>query len=139
MIRFKKKTDFSLDGKIKISKWLELVVQSEGFLVGEIEYFFCSDEQLLAINQTHLNHDTYTDIITFDFTVSNLIHSDIFISVERVAENAATLGTDFDEELRRVMVHGILHLCGYQDKTASQKQRMTQKENEKLLMFHVKP
>jgi rRNA maturation RNase YbeY len=115
------------------------VVHSEGFVLGEVEYFFCSDDQLLGINQANLNHNTYTDIITFDYTVSNLISADIFISVERVKENAVKLGIDFEDELHRVMVHGILHLCGYKDKSPQSKLLMTQKEDEKLKMFHVKP
>lgn len=139
MIRYNNNTPFKLSDKKATSAWLIAVIRSEGFVPGEIEYFFCSDDQLLEINQTHLNHDTYTDIITFDFTISNLINSDIFISVERVRENSHRLRIDFGYELRRVMVHGILHLCGYKDKSQKSKLLMTQKEDEKLQMFHVKP
>lgn len=128
-----------MSDKKSITNWLLAVIQSEGFVLGEIEYFFCSDEQLLDINRSNLNHDTYTDIITFDYTVSNLINADIFISVERVQDNAKKLSIAFNEELRRVMVHGILHLCGYKDKSKEHKLNMTQKEDEKLQMFHVKP
>ncbi len=139
MIRYNNNTLFNLSDKKSITNWLLAVIQSEGFVLGEVEYFFCSDEQLLDINRSNLNHDTYTDIITFDYTVSNLINADIFISVERVQENANKFSIDFNEELRRVMVHGILHLCGYKDKTKEYKLIMTQKEDEKLQMFHVKP
>lgn len=139
MIRYNNNTPFKLSDKKTISVWLTTVIRSEGFVPGEIEYFFCSDDQLLEINRAHLNHDTYTDIITFDFTVSDLINSDIFISIERVRENARKLGIDFEDELRRVMVHGVLHLCGYKDKSPQDKLAMTQKEDEKLQMFHVKP
>ncbi len=139
MIRYNNNTPFRLSDKKATTTWLTAVIRSEGFLPGEIEYFFCSDDQLLEINRTHLNHDTYTDIITFDFTVSSLINSDIFISVDRVRENSGKLGIDFEDELRRVMVHGILHLCGYKDKSPQNKLLMTQKEDEKLQMFHVKP
>ncbi|PKP42902.1 MAG: rRNA maturation RNase YbeY [Bacteroidetes bacterium HGW-Bacteroidetes-13] len=139
MIRYNNNTPFNLSDKKSITNWLLAVIQSEGFVLGEVEYFFCSDEQLLDINRSNLNHDTYTDIITFDYTVSNLINADIFISVERVQENANKFSIDFNEELRRVMVHGILHLCGYKDKTKEYKLIMTQKEDEKLQMFHVKP
>ncbi len=139
MIRYNNNTPFNLSDKKSITNWLLAVIQSEGFVLGEVEYFFCSDEQLLDINRSNLNHDTYTDIITFDYTVSNLINADIFISVERVQENAKKFSIDFYEELKRVMVHGILHLCGYKDKTKEYKLLMTQKEDEKLQMFHVKP
>lgn len=128
-----------MSDKKSITNWLLAVIQSEGFVLGEIEYFFCSDEQLLDINRSNLNHDTYTDIITFDYTVSDLLNADIFISVERVKDNANKLTIDFNEELQRVMVHGILHLCGYKDKSKEHKLIMTQKEDEKLQMFHVKP
>ncbi|MDP2059432.1 MAG: rRNA maturation RNase YbeY [Flavobacteriaceae bacterium] len=139
MIRYNNNTPFTLSDKKSITNWLLAVIQSEGFVLGEIEYFFCSDEQLLDINRSNLNHDTYTDIITFDYTVSNLINADIFISIERVRDNANKFTIDFNEELRRVMVHGVLHLCGYKDKIKEHKLIMTQKEDEKLQMFHVKP
>lgn len=139
MIRYKNNTTFRLQNKKLVSLWLLTVIRSEGYALGEVEYFFCSDDQLLDINRSNLNHDTYTDIITFDYTVSNLVSADIFISVERVKENADLLGLDFVDELRRVMVHGILHLCGYKDKSPHSKLLMTQKEDEKLEMFHVKP
>lgn len=139
MIRYTNQTPFRLTDKRAITNWLKKVIQSEGFSLGEIEYFFCTDNQLLEINRTNLNHDTYTDIITFDYTVSKLINSDIFISIERVRDNAAVFNIDETLELRRVMVHGILHLCGYNDKFKENKILMTQKEDEKLQMFHVKP
>ncbi|MCS7005653.1 MAG: rRNA maturation RNase YbeY [Cytophagales bacterium] len=114
-------------------KWLLLPLQDHKKQINQINYVFCSDEYLLAINRTYLQHDYYTDVITFDHTEKGQpIESDIFISVERVRENAQHYNVSFEEELRRVMIHGILHLCGYKDKTASQQRTMRQKEDEYL-------
>lgn len=119
------------------SKWLSKVIESENKIEGDISYLFCSDEYLLDLNQRFLEHDTFTDIITFDNTLGNLVSADVCISIERVKENADEYGVSFDEELRRVLVHGVLHICGYKDKTDDEAVLMRLKENEKMLLFHV--
>ena len=137
MIDFNYETEFSLDNEVAISRWIANVILSENKKEGEINYIFCDDEYLLQINQEHLNHDYYTDIIRFDYTVGNESNGDMFISVDRVKENAADFNVSFEEELKRVIVHGVLHYCGYKDKTESDEELMRQKEDEKLAMFHV--
>ncbi len=117
--------------------WLQKVIISENKSEGEINYIFCNDDYLLDLNKQFLDHDTLTDIITFDNTLGSLLGADIFISTERVADNAKDFKVSFDEELRRVLVHGVLHLCGYKDKSDSDQELMTNKENEKMHMFHV--
>lgn len=139
MIEFNYETDFNLDNEDAYSAWISQVISSENKKEGEINYIFCDDDYLHQINVEYLNHDTLTDIISFDYTVGNEINGDIFISIERVQDNALDFDTDFNEELKRVMIHGILHYCGYKDKTAADEALMRQKENEKILMFHVKP
>ena len=102
----------------------------------EINYIFCDDDYLHQINVEYLNHDTLTDIITFDYTEDNVLSSDIFISIERVSDNANDFGVTFETELLRVMAHGILHLCGYKDKTEEDSQQMRKKEDEKIIFFN---
>lgn len=138
MIHYNYRTDFSLTNEYNYSIWIEQILLSEGKDSGEIEYFFVDDDTLLDLNETHLQHDTFTDIITFDYVVHNLIQGDIFISVDRVKDNAKNLHADFHNELLRVMAHGLLHLCGYADKSEQEEKLMRQKEEEKILMFHVK-
>jgi rRNA maturation RNase YbeY len=114
---------FSLPDKLKHKQWLQAVAK------GELNYVFCSDDYLLQINQEYLQHDTYTDIVTFDNSDNpKIIEGDIFISYDRILENAAKFGTE-NSELQRVMVHGLLHLCGYKDKAKADKSLMTEKEN----------
>lgn len=113
-------------------QWLEKVIESEGKIAGEISYIFCSDDFLYKMNVQYLNHDTLTDVITFDYTEANKISGDIFISIPRVKENAIDFGKAFEEELNRVMVHGVLHLCGYKDKTTKDEKIMRLKEDEKM-------
>ena len=137
MISFNYEVDFKLLNKARIKKWLSEVIVSEEKREGDINYIFCDDYYLLQINQQYLNHDTLTDIISFDYSVGNELHGDIFISTERVRENAIDFNVVFEEELKRVMVHGILHYCGYKDKTEEEEFLMRQKENEKTAMFHV--
>ena len=120
------------------SKWISEVISSENKSEGEINYIFCDDEYLLEINQQYLDHDTLTDIISFDYSMGNEIHGDVYISIERVKENAVDFNVSFEEELKRVLVHGVLHYCGYKDKTDSDEQLMRSKEDEKISMFHVK-
>ncbi|MBP2833834.1 rRNA maturation RNase YbeY [Aquimarina sp. U1-2] len=137
MINFFFETDINLLDKDRVSNWITGVIHSEDKTAGEINYIFCDDEYLLKLNQEFLDHNTYTDVIGFDNTIGNELHGDIFISYERIKENAVQFKVDVNEELRRVMVHGILHFCGYKDKSAKDKVVMTNKENEKLQMFHV--
>ncbi|MDH7446323.1 rRNA maturation RNase YbeY [Aquimarina sp. 2201CG14-23] len=121
----------------RIISWLQEVILSEGKKEGDINFIFCNDEYLLKINQEFLAHDTYTDIISFDNSLGNELHGDVFISKERVDENAGVFNVSWEDELRRVIVHGVLHFCGYKDKTEDEDRMMREKENEKLLMFHV--
>jgi probable rRNA maturation factor len=137
MIEFNYETNFVLENEEAFSAWIANVILSEKKKVGEVSYVFCDDDYLLKLNQEHLNHDTLTDIISFDYTIGNQISGDIFISVERVRENALDFDTTFDEELKRVMVHGVLHYCGYKDKTEADSTMMRSKEDEKIKMFHV--
>ena len=138
MISFNYETDFSLDNETDFSNWLSEVISSELKTEGEINYIFCDDNYLVKINQQFLDHDTLTDIISFDYSIGNELHGDVFISVERVIENAQDFKVTFEEELRRVIVHGILHYCGYKDKNEEDEKLMRQKEEEKIKMFHVK-
>ncbi|RZJ64302.1 MAG: rRNA maturation RNase YbeY [Flavobacterium sp.] len=135
MISFNYETDFELTDEPKYESWLSGVITSEGKREGEISYVFCDDEYLLQMNIQYLDHDTLTDIISFDYTVGKEISGDIFISIERVKENAEDFKVPFEEELRRVMVHGILHYCGYKDKSDEDEQMMRAKEEEKLTGF----
>lgn len=137
MITFNYETDFQLDNEQKYEDWIAEVIESEGKVEGEINYIFCDDDYLYEINVQYLDHQTLTDIISFDYTIGNLISGDIFISVERVRENAQDFGVSFEEELRRVMAHGVLHYCGYKDKTEADEKLMRSKEDEKIKMFHV--
>mgnify|MGYP000880560237 CR=1 FL=1 len=138
MISFNYESDFILDQEEYFVTWIETIITSEDKVVGEIAYIFCNDDYLHAINMQYLNHDTLTDIISFDYSVGNELHGDVFISVERVVENAQDFDVTFEEELRRVLVHGILHYCGYKDKNEEDENLMRRKEEEKMKMFHVK-
>ena len=137
MINFNYETDFTLGDEQAFSDWLSAVIVSESKNEGEINYIFCDDEYLHKINVEYLDHDTLTDIISFDYTVGNELNGDIFVSVERVADNAKDFNVSFAEELKRVLSHGILHYCGYKDKTDEDAQLMRAKEEEKMMMFHV--
>ncbi|TMM58977.1 rRNA maturation RNase YbeY [Maribacter algarum] len=137
MINFNYLTDYQIVKEELYSQWLLEVIGSENRALGDIAYVFCDDAYLLKVNQEYLKHDTYTDIITFDYTDGNTMAGDIFISLDRVKENAAEFKVDFDEELRRVMAHGILHLSGYGDKSDKEAKVMRAKEEEKMKLFHV--
>jgi rRNA maturation RNase YbeY len=137
MISFNYETQFKLAKKSDYSVWLSRVIQSESKSEGDINYIFCDDDFLLGINQQYLNHDTLTDIISFDYSVGNELHGDVFVSIQRVRENAAEFEVTFEEELKRVMVHGLLHYCGYKDKSEKDKREMRLKEDEKIKLFHV--
>jgi rRNA maturation RNase YbeY len=132
MIDYNYETDFNLNNKKKISAWLEKVINAEGYKMGDINYVFCDDNYLHDLNVRFLNHDTLTDIISFDYTVGKELHGDMFISIDRVRENADFYKRRFEEELHRVMVHGILHYCGFMDKTSSEVKEMRSKEENYL-------
>lgn len=121
---------------IQHKQWLKSVIRKEGLVPGDISYLFCDDAYLLEQNIAFLHHDTFTDIITFDKRVGEIVSGDIMISLERVAENAQKFSVSFEEEFLRVMVHGTLHLCGYKDKTDQEAAEMRRMENESLAMFH---
>lgn len=130
---FTESVRYNLPQKLKVKKWIKATIEKEGFELQELNFIFCSDEYLLGVNQQYLNHDTYTDIITFDNSdVEKQIVSDIFISIERVKENAKTFKTNDFDEVCRIMIHGTLHLLGYKDKGKAAKTLMTQKEDEYL-------
>ncbi len=137
MISFNYETDFELENEAQYEEWISRIIESEGFDEGEINYIFCDDEYLHKINVEYLDHDTLTDIISFDYTVGNLIQGDIFVSIERVKDNANDFNVSFDEELKRVLSHGVLHYCGYKDKSPEDEALMRSKEEEKMQMFHV--
>lgn len=135
---FSEDVAFSLQHEEKISQWLEDIAASHEYQVETINYIFCSDDYLLDINKTYLQHDYYTDIITFDNSSSHhLIESDIFISIDRVTDNAKEIGIPFEEELHRVLVHGLLHLVGFDDKGDDHKILMRQKEDACLSLLKI--
>ena len=123
---------FRLKGIKEKRAWLIRCIESEGKITGEINFIFCSDDYLHQMNKEYLNHDTLTDVITFDYTEGDMLSGDIFISIQRVKENAKLFSLSFPDELNRVMAHGILHLCGYKDKTVKAEKQMRNKEDEKL-------
>jgi len=135
MISFNYETEFELNNEAIYSSWISKVIVSENKKEGEINYIFCDDEYLLKLNIEYLNHDTLTDIISFDYSVGNELNGDIFISVERVKENANDFEVSFEEELKRVLVHGILHYCGFKDKSPEDEAQMRSKEEEKIKIF----
>jgi len=128
---------FRLSSLNSYSQWISRVITTEGALLGDINFIFCDDDYLLALNQKHLNHDAFTDIITFDYSDGQTLSADVFISIERVKENANIFKKRFQEELLRVMAHGVLHLLGYNDKTDKEVEVMRKKEEEKIKLFHV--
>jgi probable rRNA maturation factor len=136
MISFQNQSiSFKLKDKTKLKLWIKSIVDKEKHVLGTLNYVFCSDDELLEINIKHLNHNTFTDIITFDYTEDKKISSDIFISIDRVIENSKKFDTSFQNELHRVMIHGVLHLCGYKDKTKPDAELMRKKENWALKLF----
>ena len=131
---FSEDTDFLPADQEKLSQWILKVIESEEKTPGAVSFIFCSDEYLLRMNVEHLQHDYYTDIITFDYCEGAVISGDLFISVDRVRENASELRIPFEDELHRVMVHGVLHLLGYGDKTEAEQLTIRQKEDACLLL-----
>lgn len=125
----KEDVSFSPKNKLSLRKWITNAINNEGKKCGEISYIYCSDNYILELNKSSLNHDYYTDIITFDYVEEEIISGDLFISVDRVEDNAKTQGVSFEDELHRVMIHGVLHLCGYGDKSDQEEKQMRNKED----------
>jgi len=132
MITFNYETDFQLEDEKNLSNWIQTCIENEGCELGEINYIFCDDAYLLKLNIEFLQHDTLTDIISFDNSLGKLINGDIFISVDRVKENAKEFAVSFSDELKRVLIHGVLHYIGFKDKSEEEKKRMREKENQYL-------
>lgn len=130
---FEEDIQYNLKDKIKVKQWIKDTIAAEGYQLDELTYIFCSDAYLLQINRQYLDHDTYTDIITFDnSSEKGIITGDIFISIDRIRENAAKFNQSVTDELHRVIIHGALHLLGYKDKTAIDSKNMTQMEDKYL-------
>lgn len=138
MIAYHYETDFELDKPKEYTEWIIRCAEKLGVQLGTVQYIFCTDEELREINISYLSHDYYTDIITFQYEEGSTVSGDIYISVDRVMENAGAFDQSFEQELRRVMIHGVLHLAGYKDKTRAEKSEMRAKEDQYLEMFHVK-
>lgn len=129
--------EFELEEAPKVRQWVAEVVKRRGKSVGNINYLFCDDEYLLEVNRRYLNHDTYTDIITFDYVAGGLVSGDIMISTERVGENAVKFGVSFGQELHRVIIHGVLHLLGQGDKSEDEAREMRRQEEEALGVWNT--
>jgi probable rRNA maturation factor len=136
MISFNYETEFRLDEETKVSQWISNSILSENLKEGDINYIFCDDDYLHKLNVEFLDHDTLTDIISFDYSVGKELHGDIYISIERVADNAKDYKVDVLDELKRVMIHGILHYCGFKDKTDDDAKLMREKENHYLSILN---
>lgn len=129
MIEFASQNDFMLEDEKSIKSWIVSSIEEEGRELGELGYVFCDDDFLHKLNLKYLDHDTLTDVISFDYTEDNVVGGEIYISTQRVAENASQLDIPFEEELLRVMIHGVLHLCGFTDKTEREKKQMRGRES----------
>lgn len=129
--------DFDLPEPERVQKWITHVVRTHGKRVGEVNYIFSDDAYLIEVNRTYLDHDTYTDIITFDYVAGNIVSGDIFISIERVRENARLFDTSFEHELHRVLIHGVLHLLGQGDKSETEAKEMRNLEEECLKIWNT--
>jgi probable rRNA maturation factor len=133
---FPEEIDFKVPQTLRTKKWIKDIAHSEGYKIGDLNYVFCSDDYLLEINRQYLNHDYYTDIITFDNSdEEGKLEGDIYVSVDRVRDNAVSLEVAFEVELRRVLIHGLLHLIGFQDADDELKKQMRSKEDECLLLY----
>ncbi len=132
MIEFYSETDFKIENSKALSHWISEIILQENHQLGDLTYVFCDDAYLHKLNVQFLNHDTLTDIISFDNSLGKQIHGEIYISVERVRENANTYRVAFIEELHRVVIHGVLHFCGYKDKSKQEQDTMTRMENKAL-------
>jgi probable rRNA maturation factor len=132
---FSEQTEFKLKNKTQIRHWIRSVIRQYNKKITNLNYIFTTDSYLLEINQKYLNHNTYTDIVTFDqSTKQNRLEADIYISIDRIVANSQKLTTDFEDELHRVIIHGVLHLLGYKDKTLSDKETMRKRENHYLAL-----
>lgn len=129
MISFNYETNFTLVNEAQFSKWISYTISEEHCKLGDIDYIFCSDDYLYNLNVDFLNHDTLTDIISFDYSVGKELHGEIYISVDRVKENASDFKVSFNDEIARVIIHGILHYCGYKDKSDADAKLMRSKED----------
>jgi rRNA maturation RNase YbeY len=136
MISFNYETNFNEINESSLENWIDNIITNKGFTIGEINYIFCDDEYLHKLNVEFLNHDTLTDIISFDNTMGKEVSGDIFISIERVKDNAKDFNVTFAEELHRVMIHGVLHYMGFKDKTDIEKQEMRNAENNALSLLN---
>ena len=137
MIEYHSEIDFNLSSKQLYSEWIKRVVNAEGKNLSKLSYIFCSDEFLLDLNKKFLNHDTLTDIITFPYNENGALEAEIYISIPRVRENAIEREIEFEDELKRVMIHGVLHLLGYGDRTIEEQEEMRRMEDKYVKMFHV--
>jgi len=135
MIEFNFETNVVLKNESNIKYWISNIIAAEGFELGEIIYIFCDDDFLHKLNMEYLKHDTLTDIISFDYRMGEQLNGEIYISVERVLENAQDFNTEFETELHRVIIHGILHFCGYMDKSEEDQRLMRSKENDALQLY----
>ena len=135
-IQFSFQTNYPFKSRTKIKQWIKQVIEAKGKKTGNITYIFCDDEYLLEVNKQYLQHDYYTDVITFDYMERDLISGDIFISTDRVRENALAFGSSETEELHRVIIHGALHLLGLKDKSEKEASQMRQAENEALKLLN---
>ncbi|NQX82126.1 MAG: rRNA maturation RNase YbeY [Flavobacteriaceae bacterium] len=129
MIDYNYEIEFKLEDENKLSNWIKTCINSNNKIQGDLSYIFCNDEYLIKINKEYLDHDTYTDIISFDYCEDNIVSGDIFISIERVKENANKYKKSFEDELHRVMIHGVLHYLGYKDKSDKEKTEMRNEED----------
>ncbi|MFD2825097.1 rRNA maturation RNase YbeY [Leeuwenhoekiella polynyae] len=137
MIEFSSQNDFVLDNEDRVEKWLKGIALKESYGIDSLGYIFCSDDFLLDINKRFLDHDTLTDIVTFDYTEDKILNGEIYISTDRVADNAEQFKVSFNTELLRVISHGLLHMCGYGDKTDEEKKTMRAKEDECLILWNA--
>ena len=129
MIAYNYETNFELKNAVEIRNWISHSIGEEIFNEGDLNYIFCTDDYLLDINIKYLKHNTLTDIISFDYTMGKTISGDVYISIDRVTENALNYKVKFEDELHRVMIHGVLHFCGFKDKSKSEKELMRNKED----------
>ena len=132
MISFNYETDFKLAEELVVSRWVSSAIISEKFVEGDINFIFCTDDYLHRLNVEFLNHDTLTDIISFDYSVGKILHGEVYISIDRARENASAYNVAFDNEVNRLIIHGILHYCGYNDKLEKDALIMRNKENHYL-------
>ena len=137
MIEYYFECEFSLDNYESYSEWISDIINLEGFELGELTYIFCDDAYLHKLNVEFLDHDTLTDILTFNYNLHKQINGEIYISIERVKDNSMDFKTNFDDELRRVMIHGVLHLCGYADQSTDEEREMRAKEDDAIDRFNA--